>query len=205
MAAGPDDSTVLLKSILEEIKKTGQEKDEMRTEIQSLKETCKPMNQTLIHHQRYLEIVEARKRNHNLIMTGVDKNIDIKDQDQVASDDLEKVTLILSRTGNPDDDISHINRLGKASPEKSWRPIKFILTNATDRATILANTKELKSAGMEFKRIFVCKDVHTAIQKEFFRIKEVEKREKEKPEYAGRNVKYDRDVRILMVDDQVVN
>lgn len=78
------------------------------------------------------------------------------------------------------------------------------MTNATDQANILANAKELKSAGMKFRKIFVRKDIHPAIQKETFRIKEAEKREG-KPENAGRNVEHDRDTRSLMVNDQVAD
>ena len=41
------------------------------------------------------------------------------------------------------------------------------------------------------QRVYVKKDVHPLVRKELSRLREVEKRERDKPENQGRNVRYD--------------
>ncbi len=53
-------------------------------------------------------------------------------------------------------------------------------------------------------KIYVKKDTHPGIRKEKGRIRASEKREKEKPENKGCEVKYDRASRTLTVDDTIV-
>ncbi len=55
------------------------------------------------------------------------------------------------------------------------RIIKVRLAHADDRKIIIGETKTLKEAGDAFKNIYVRKDVHPLANKEFRRLKEVEK------------------------------
>ena len=50
---------------------------------------------------------------------------------------------------------------------------------------ILANAKNLKTAGEKFSRIYVKKDVHPGVRKEWQRLREAEAKEKERPGNAG--------------------
>lgn len=53
------------------------------------------------------------------------------------------------------------------------------------RDRILEKTNNLKQVGGEFSRIYIKKNVHPGIRPEWRRLREVEKREKERPENSG--------------------
>ncbi len=99
----------------------------------------------------------------------------------------------------------HITRLGVPAPDKTRRPIKVIVASTQTRKNILNDTCKLKQAGDAISKIYVKKDTHPAIRKEMGRISASEKREKEKPENQGHEVKHDRASRTLTVDGTIVD
>ena len=58
----------------------------------------------------------------------------------------------------------------------------------------------MKDAGTQYARIYINKDIHPAIRKESARIRAAEKRERENPENATREIVYDRKNRTLTID-----
>ncbi len=70
---------------------------------------------------------------------------------------------------------------------------------------ILQKTRQLKNAGGEFSRIYVKKDVHPNIRKEWKRLFDAEKMEKKRPENAGCEVRLDTGERKLYVDGNVID
>ncbi len=83
--------------------------------------------------------------------------------------------------------------------------IKVSLAHADNRKIILRETKTLKEGGDAFKNIYVHKDIHPLVNKEFCRLKEVEKQEREKPENQGRTVMYNASMHTILVDGVVVD
>ena len=73
------------------------------------------------------------------------------------------------------------------------------------RSRILNNAKNLKSAGESYSRIYIKKDVHPGVRKEWERLREAEKREKERPESVGCEVKLDTRERKLYRDGVVID
>ena len=70
----------------------------------------------------------------------------------------------------------------------------------------METAKNLKTAaGGCFSKIYVKKDVHPLVRRELNRLREVEKREKEKPENQGMNVHYNNVCREIMVNGRVVD
>ena len=73
------------------------------------------------------------------------------------------------------------------------------------RSRILANAKNLKTAGEKFSRIYVKKDVHPGVRKEWQRLREAEAKEKERPENAGCDIRLDTRQRKLYRDGEVID
>lgn len=196
---GADDTRAMLRTILDEVKKSNVERDKINEEIKSLKKTNETLCETLAQQQRYLESVDAERRACNLIITGVDEGSDLGHTDE------EKVNLILRTVGHENVTTTYIGRLGAAAANRTRRPIKVVVGSARERNGILKDASKLKNAGDTFSRIYIKKDLHPGVRREIIRIKEAEKREREKPENAGRDVRYDRESRTLTIDGQVVD
>jgi len=165
------------------------------------------LSQALQQQQRFLERVDYDKRRNNIIVTGIPEQAVMTNNDgTIADTDHEKIQMVMTEIGHQTADIAAIQRLGKQQPGPTPRPrpIKVELKYANKRGDILRDTNKLKSAGEMMKKIYVRKDTHPGITREIKRLKDVEKREKERPENQGRNVKYDWKERCVMVDSTIV-
>ena len=65
------------------------------------------------------------------------------------------------------------------------RPLLVLLDSKTSRDKILEKAKKLKESGIIYDKIDIKKDVHLSVRSKWKRLRDVEKREKEKPENAG--------------------
>ena len=188
--------------------KWDKERDAMQAEIRSLRRDGEKMAETIAHHQKMLEIQESDKRAANLIITGLPE-----DRMGEATTDNEKVKKVMSTMGLEEVKVTSVERLGARRPagdaaaggRPNQRPVKVVLANSSERQRVLENTKKLKDAGDTMKKVYVKKDVHPLVRKELGRLREVEKREKDKPENQGRNVRYDFKERKVYVDNVVVD
>ena len=95
-------------------------------------------------------------------------------------------------------------RLGKQI-EGKIRPILVTLYQGTDRRVILNHTKNLKSAGEDFKSIYVKKDTHPAIRREWKRLFDAKEEEEKKPENVGVTIMVDTRKRQLLRNDVVID
>jgi hypothetical protein len=166
------------------------------------------LSQALQQQQRFLEGVDYDKRRNNIIVTGIPEQAQLtRNEGPAATTDEEKVLLVMTEIGHQTVEIAKIQRLGKVQPGPTPRPrpIKVELKYANERGNLLRDTNKLKLAGEMMKRIYVKRDTHPGITREIKRLKDVEKREKEKPENQGRNVKYDWKERCVMVDSAIVD
>ena len=217
-AAGPGGVQMArIESKLDELlAKWNNEKEALNKEIKELRRDRDKMAETLTHHQRMLESIESDRRAANVIMTGVPE-----EQLGDAATDIEKVNLVLSTMGQESVEVKSVERLGaqqqqqqrqqqdrRQPPDGSRpyrRPLKVVLKNADDRKGVLDSARRLKASGDSFRSIYVNKDIHPLVRKEFNRLREVTKREKERPENQGKNVRYDYKERQVYVDDTVVD
>ena len=185
-----------------------EEKDALNKQIRELKKDREKITETLSHHQRMLESLEAERRAANIIMTGVSE-----EQLGDAATDVGKVKLVLSAIGQQNVQVKSVERLGTARQDRRptsdsrpyRRPLKVVLANADDRKGVLENTHRLKTSNVMFRSIYVKKDVHPLVRKELDRLRDVTKREKERPENQGKNVRYDFKERKVYVDDVMVD
>ncbi|KAF0307359.1 hypothetical protein FJT64_002290 [Amphibalanus amphitrite] len=190
--------------------KWNKEKEAMQKEIKELRRDKDKMIVALGQHQKMLEAIEAERRAANLIITGVPE-----DNMGGATTDRAKVNLVLATMGQSGVPVKSVERLGNqrqdgrapaAGGSRPYRrPIKVVLANTDDRKTVLENAHQLKTKDAVFRSIYVKKDVHPIVRKELDRLRDATKREKERPENQGKNVRYDYRERKVYVDDVVVD
>ena len=168
------------------------------------------LKDTLSHHQRFLESLDADKRRCNVILMGVGEGELVMDGSSL-SDDVGKVNSILRKL-EVDTPPSEIIRLGKLAPNDNTstanqrpRPMKVTFQNERTRERLMAKTAALKGMGEPWSKVYIKRDVHPSIRKENKRLQEVVKREKEKPENRHKNVRYDRRSRTVMIDELAID
>lgn len=134
--------------------------------------------------QLYLESLDRKEREANLVILGVPDEYESLDG---AVTDEDKLKKIWAKVG-VDNVVGTHRRLGRSDGDgtaRRCRPILLTLRDKTVRGHILDYAKNLKTSGDTFKRIYVKKDVHPAVRREWQRLRDAEKVEKERPENAG--------------------
>ena len=174
-----------LELIFRELKAMRAERDEDRTEVKKLREECSELRTIVTQQQRFMEQLDSRDWECNQIITGVPE----QEAFEGAVNDLGKWRKILAAVGNEGVALE-ISRLGKAG-EGRKRPILAKVANREVRDGILENARALKDAGPSYRRIYVKKDLHPAIRKEWKRLRDVVATEKAKPVNQGCTITVD--------------
>ena len=164
------------------------------------------------NHQRYLEKADSHRRENNVVMFGLQESDDENDR--------EKVNEILQSIGCPDVNPENVKRLGKVAEQPAAaaavaetdeeprdrirnRPILVTLKTQSERSKIIKNSSKLKETE-PFKTVYIKKDQTPAERKEWARLRSVYKREKDRPENQGSNVRIDYRSRCVKVGDRVI-
>ena len=158
-------------------------------------------SEIIMKQQLYLEAADRKDRETNLIVLGVPEDGTAIDG---ANNDNEKLDKIWGKVNDQTVRVSS-KRLGKTIQTDKTRPILVRVISKEDRDIVLEKTKELKGAGEEYKKIYIKKDVHPAVRKEWARLREVERLEKERPENRGATIRLDTRERKLYRDDTVID
>ena len=160
---GGSDVEGTLQLILEELRKMRTERAEERAEVAKIREECKELRAVVAQQQRFMEQLDSRDRDCNLIITGVPE----EEAFDGAVNDIGKCRKILEVIGDTSVPLD-TTRLGKAEAGRN-RPILAKVPSRAARDKILQKTKELRAAGPAYRRIYVKKDPHPAIRKEWKR------------------------------------
>ena len=155
----------------------------------------------LMKQQLYLEGVDRKERETNLIVLGVPEEGVAVDGAESDNDKLDKIWEKV----NDESTRVFAKRLGNVAQHGRKRPILVRVRTRVDRDSVLSKAKDLKEAGETFKTIYIKKDVHPAVRKEWARLREAEKLEKEKPENQGITIPLDTRERKLYKDDVVID
>lgn len=156
----------------------------------------------MVKQQQFLEALDRKERESNIVILGVPDENEALDG---ATTDEEKIGKIWSQIGVADVGGTH-RRLGNnASSGTRRRPILFTLADKNRRSLILENASRLKTSGNNFDRIYVKKDVHPSVRREWRRLREAETTEKARPENAGCTIRLDTRERKLYKDADVID
>lgn len=150
--------------------------------------------------QRFLETLDRKERESNLVFLGVpDENESLDGR----TTDERKVTKILEQIGVNENIRSH-RRLGNSAGDRK-RPILVTVASKDVRDKILEKTKALKEAGEVYHRIYIKRDVHPSVRAEWKRLREAERKEKERPENVGCVIRLDTKERNLYRDRVIID
>lgn len=170
----------------------------LKTRNAELEAKVDTLQSTLERQQLFLEQLDAQSRIRNVIITGLDETIALDG----AVTDQEKISAIFDKIGFEGNPVSQKIRLGKIAGR---RPLLVQLHSADDRNKLLDKAKALKGKGIPFDKIFIKKDTHPAVRREWKRLFDAEKEEKSKAENVGHSVLVDKKRRVLLRDDQVID
>ena len=156
-----------------------------------------PIQKILDNHQRFLDRDDAIKREANLIITGVPE----------SDDDSAKVSSIFEVVQCTGVNIKKVVRLGKLGEDRGnrQRPLLVITGDVTDKKKILANKGKLKSAGEEYKHVYIKADQSLAVRKEWSRLREVKRQESKTPTNVGCQYRIDYKTGELLRDGVVID
>ena len=173
-----------------------------RAEVSKLRQECQELRSVVAQQQAFMEQLDARDRQCNVVLTGVPEE-DAADLDGATSD-AEKCDMVLSKMGVQGVQQLEVSRLGKPADGRN-RPILLRVASRIERDRVLADTKALKEAGPAYKGIYVKKDTHPATRKEWKRLRDAEKYEKQKAENQGCIIELDTKSRELRRDGVVID
>ncbi|XP_071529864.1 uncharacterized protein [Panulirus ornatus] len=158
-----------------------------------LKARVDKQEEILVKQQQFLEALDRKEREANIVVLGVpDENRALDG----ATTDQEKLDKIWTKLGISDIEGTH-RRLGREPPtgdgstQRRSRPILLTLRDKDQRTSILNNANQLKSAGDNFIRIYIKRDVHPSMRKEWKRLRDMEAAEKARPENVGCIIRLD--------------
>jgi len=203
-----DDQDAKLTTIINELSEMKAERQILLKTVDMLSNKVDILEQTAAKQQQYLEILEKKRREKNLIILGIEeKEIENQSEKITLREQRKEVFNALGEAELADNSIIECKRLGKRNPEGSTRsrPILVELSNINTKYEILHKAPRLKTADEKFKRVFVKPDLHPNVRKEIDRLKKVAKAEKEKAENVHKHVIYDHKQRKVMVGDTAVD
>ena len=134
-------------------------------------------SEIIAQHQLFLEKVDRRERETKLVVLGVPEENEEFNGVTTDEDKLKKIWEILDEGF----DICKHHRLGRQELGQQGnrkRPILVEVRRKQDRDNVLNKTNRLKDAGGLYKNVYVKKDVHPNVRKEWKRLREAEAAEK---------------------------
>lgn len=215
LASGEDSST--LTNINKRIDELVKAIDALRNTISSqnmvlqknyeeLKARVDKQGQIIEKQQQYLEHLDRKEREGNIVILGVPDEQESLDGAVTDEEKLNKIWLAVGVDGVAREHRRLGSSVGQASggPPRA-RPILVTLADKGQRATILNNASRLKGSGDNLNRIYIKKDVHPSVRREWRRLREVEAAEKAKPENVGCVIRLDTRERRVYKDDTVID
>ena len=187
-----------LKDLIEEIRALRNDHKRMEEnfnakmdEIATLKSNLQQCFSIINKQQTFLEMVDAENRSKNVVVFGVEETEHEEDEE---TEDRQKLTNVFEKI-NVKPVTIQCKRLGKKG--RNPRPMIVTLNSSIERKRILENAKKLKEQGNCYRKVYIKKDQHPAIRREYARLRTVEKIEKDKPQNQGIDISFNRDDRTL--------
>ena len=150
----------------------------------------------------FFEKFDASQRETKLVLLGVPD--EQESLDGAINDDtkLRRVWEAIEETGVP---IKSHQRLGRQVAGRR-RPILVNVASKEHRDAVIEKAKKLKNDRREeFQHVFIKKDVHPAVRKEWGRLRGVLKKETEKAENVGVRIHLDTRERKIYRNDVVID
>ena len=209
-----NENTKALITVTQEREEYKQKLDACEKELLSIKGSDEQpgqiteVKQIVEAQQRAMEGIEARERAKHVIITGVKEAVG--DITAKAKADEKEVEDILIATQSPGVVPAKISRLGKPRepteefPNPSPRPILVTTNTALEAKCVVDGAKNLRNAGDKYKKVFVKREQHPLVRKEWNRLRAVLKRERDAPINAGHEIMIDYKKKEIRRDDNLI-
>ena len=211
-AGGNANIMTVLTDILGEMRLMRQEqkvdRDRVNKSLADQNDKVVKLTAVVAQQQRFCEGLDAKFRETNVIIMGLPDSGKAFDG---KTDDSDKIKLIFSAMGIGDLNTENL-RLGPAGPDKC-RPILVKTASKLVRDNLLANAKKLKekengvpeNQKVGYESVYVKKDIHPSVRREWKRLRDVETSEKAKPANQGADIKLDPKTRTILRDGVVID
>lgn len=171
--------------------------------IKKLQDEQQQLRSVVSKQQIFIEQLDRANRENNLIITGVPENIVLCDGPRTADNDEDKCKLLFALIDSQPQ-VQDMCRLGRPEPNTS-RPLKVTLRKNSDRTDIISKSSGLAAKAAPFNHIRFKKDTHPSVRREWARLHECMRKEKDKPTNAGCEIKLDYENRQLLRDGTVID
>ena len=172
--------------------------------IAALEAQLEKQDEVIAKHQMYLESLDRKEREANLVILAVPDENEALDHAVTDEDKFGKVWAAMG-AGTLHGSHRRLGRLTENGAARRARPILVTLRDKTLRSNILDHARSLKNQNEPYKKTYVKKDVHPTVRKEWQRLREVERKEKERPENVGCMICLDTRERKLYRDGCVID
>ena len=190
-----------IKTLTDEIKDLKTSLNDYKTEtskqIDEMKDQLSKQNDIIAKQQLYLEKIDRKERECNLVILGVPENNEALCGATSDTDKLKKVWDTAGITCS----IKSFKRIG--NPDKR-RPLLVVVNSRDDRDAALEKAKSLKDNEV-FKKIFIKKDTHPSVRAEWTRLHEVVRLEKSRSENTGCDIRIDFKTRKVYKDRNIID
>ena len=160
----------------------------VNNKMAEMQQNLDKQGEIIMKQQLFLEQIDRKERETNMVILGVP---DEEETLEGATSDEDKIRKIWNVIGASTAVQSH-RRLGQREPGATRkRPILVVVSCKGDRDNTLAKSPQLKSRGAPYDKIFMKKDVHPSVRREWKRLHDVVTAEKVRPENQGCNISLD--------------
>lgn len=151
--------------------------------------------------QQFMEMIDRKEREKNLVVLGLpDENESL----QGATEDAKKIEKVWKKIEADPDQIESCRRLGVRRGNRP-RPMLIIMKTRNAKENVLGKARALKSAGDNFDKVYIKKDLHPSVRAEWKRLRDAEEKEKQRPENAGCEIRLDTREKKLYRDNVVID
>ena len=176
--------------------------NETKAQIKELRDTVIKQSDIILQQQLFLEQLDRHKRETNLVLFGV------PDEQQAfdgVTADAEKIVKVLSEIEAETDIVRSHYRLGRTVNANKPRPLLLKVDSKIIRDNTLEIAKKLKDLAEPYKKVYIKKDSHPEVRKEWKRLKDAEQEENRKSSNTGCTIRLDYKERALYRDNVVID
>lgn len=193
--------TTELAELKQSIKSITSPNSVINRKIKDLEDQVNKQSEVIMQQQHFLEAVDRRERETKQVVLGVPEEEEVLGGAVSEEEKIRKVWNVMEEEFK----ICSHHRLNRKVQHGRKRPILVTVESKQVRDSVLSKTRKLKDATAPFDRIYVKKDVHPSVRKEWKRLRDAEDAEKQRPENEGRVTRLDVRERKLYCDEVVID
>ena len=174
-----------------------------KVQIKELTDVIKKQSEVILQHQLFLEQLDRKNRENNLVLFGIPDEQSAFDGGTSEEDKIQKVLGIVE--ADSDAVVRSHRMLGRPDQVNNNRPRPVLIRVDSKfiRDKVLEKAKKLKDLNDPFKKVYIKKDSHPEVRKEWKRLRDAE--EAETRNNVGCDIRLDFKQRVLYKDGCIID